>query len=112
MFNPARAVVRRLCRWANEPASSPTVREDEKLYLRGSDTEQAVRAWFQEEVKQGATRKYDLGKFLLGISLTAMTLQTAVANLYRQEGLTNWGVYATAMGLGFVSAGLAVRMVL
>jgi hypothetical protein len=56
-------------------------------YLSPDDVDAALKKWADEELKQAATRAYDVAKFLLGVSSASLTALVAVGGYFKNLGI-------------------------
>jgi len=89
--------------------TEPARQSDGRIPLTGKIAAAAYSAWLTEEVKQAATRGYDLGKTLLTASLTTVAAEIALSKQLSGARLV---VIAIAAVPAICSALMALRLML
>lgn len=61
---------------------------------RGEDIASAIRAWLIDEIKGASSRRYDLGKFFLGLSAATLSLFATLLKFASEHRELNAGTIA------------------
>lgn len=81
----------------------------EKLTPRGQDSDDAIRQWSKDEITNGPTRGYDLGKFFFAVSIGTISIFIGIAK-FDQKYKFDFLILTSAV-LFLVSIASAINMV-
>jgi hypothetical protein len=80
------------------------------MKLRGQDVEDGLREWVKGELKEGASRGYDLGKFFFSVSAATIGVLATIETLSSSAKVDI--LLITSIIILFLSSILAIEMVL
>jgi hypothetical protein len=87
--------------------NGPSVDQNSPIPISGDKVVEGLKAWVVEEFRQPATRFYDVGKTLLSLSTTSITVLMSAGTLLRHLPTTiGWSFFGVGL-CAFVTSALA-----
>lgn len=78
------------------------------MKISGEDTADAIRSWAKDEVSKGATVRYELGRFIFGVSSASGATLIGLERLSSSPTLDGW--FGLALIMLLASALIALRL--